>query len=514
MKLPLRCLCLAALLLSTIRPLPAAPPDTAFTYQGQLKQSGTAATGSYDFQFSLYPEASGGGQMGSTLELRAISVSGGVFTTQLDFEINPFIDGARWLEIAVRPAGGGAYTTLSPRQELTATPYALRAKLADQASYAASAGSAPIPAGSITADKLAPGATATTVTTSAATVTAAANTTYDGTNWVEVIGSLARKNQPNTFSAANTFNGNTTFNATNTFNEANLFNGRVTILDPTSDHDLRVTDGTSKGNWHLQALGGGNSGYGTLGWNGFWNTTAPFLYNTSKALWRMNVDQRGGSDYFALDAWDGSTFREAWRADAATGQMGLGKSPDAGFRLDVNGLIRTIGAVNTSSDRRFKEDIQPLTGALEKVSRLTGVSYDWNRTAFPDKHFSDRRQIGFIAQDVQTVLPELVTADSEGYLSVAYTAAVPVLVEAVKEQQQQMKEQRQLVDEQQQQMKEQRQLVDEQQQQVEALRAENAGLKARLERIEQRLTQPPVATAPVAGRSEAATISDPAPPSF
>ncbi|NJM38452.1 MAG: hypothetical protein HC845_11660 [Akkermansiaceae bacterium] len=117
----------------------------------------------------------------------------------------------------------------------------------------------------------------------------------------------------------------------------------------------------------------------------------------------------------------------------ATGHMGIGTVPDASFRLDVNGLIRTTGAVNTSSDRRFKQDIQPISGALEKVSRLQGVSYDWNRTAFPDKNFADQRQIGFIARDVKEVLPELVTQDDQGYLSVAYSSTVPVLVEAVKE---------------------------------------------------------------------------------
>ncbi|NJM38453.1 MAG: hypothetical protein HC845_11665 [Akkermansiaceae bacterium] len=168
MKRPILFLALAAVLSLTAR---AAPGD-AFTYQGQLKQSGAPATGNYDLEFRLYAAASGGTALAGPVTVPNVSVSAGLFQTQLDFGQAPFGGAQRWLEIAVRPAGSGAYTTLTPRQELTATPYALRAKAVD--SVPASA----IPAGSITADKLAHGATATTVNTSAASIAATANTIY------------------------------------------------------------------------------------------------------------------------------------------------------------------------------------------------------------------------------------------------------------------------------------------------------------------------------------------------
>ncbi len=88
------------------------------------------------------------------------------------------------------------------------------------------------------------------------------------------------------------------------------------------------------------------------------------------------------------------------------------------------------------SDSRFKANIQPLTGALDIVKKLRGVSYDWRRDAFPKRYFTGTHQIGFIAQEVETVLPELVSKDAQGYRSLQYEKFAPVLTEAIKEQQQ------------------------------------------------------------------------------
>jgi len=103
-----------------------AATGTAFTYQGQLTDGGSPASGNYDFQFTLYDAASGGNQVGGTLTKSSITVSNGIFSVELDFG-NVFDGTALWLEVAVRPAGSGSYTTLSPRQALTAVPYAVHA---------------------------------------------------------------------------------------------------------------------------------------------------------------------------------------------------------------------------------------------------------------------------------------------------------------------------------------------------------------------------------------------------
>ncbi len=106
---------------------PQAALGSGFTYQGLLNKDGSPATGRCDFTFSLWNAASGGSQVGSSVTQTNIAVTAGTFTVELDFGDAPFLSGeARWLQVAVRcPTGSGSYTTLSPRQPLTATPFAL-----------------------------------------------------------------------------------------------------------------------------------------------------------------------------------------------------------------------------------------------------------------------------------------------------------------------------------------------------------------------------------------------------
>lgn len=105
----------------------AAGVTNGFTYQGQLVDTGIVANGQYDLDFRLYDASSGGNQVGADVFANDIPVNNGLFTTQLDFG-NVFNGTALWLEISVRPgASGGAYTTMTPRQSLTAAPFALYA---------------------------------------------------------------------------------------------------------------------------------------------------------------------------------------------------------------------------------------------------------------------------------------------------------------------------------------------------------------------------------------------------
>ena len=112
-------------LLSTITAT-AHAQGTAFTYQGRLNAVGAAASGIYDLRFAIYDAASDGTPQGVLLTNSATAVSNGLFTVTLDFG-NQFPGADRWLEIAVRTNGFGAFTTLSPRQSLTPTPYAVTA---------------------------------------------------------------------------------------------------------------------------------------------------------------------------------------------------------------------------------------------------------------------------------------------------------------------------------------------------------------------------------------------------
>jgi hypothetical protein len=111
---------------------------TAFTYQGRLNDNGGLANGSYDLRFAIYDAATNGVQQGNTLTNLATPVSNGVFTVVLNFG-NQFNGADRWLEIGVRVNGAGAFTLLSPRQSITATPYALPAPRQPETSAAPSA---------------------------------------------------------------------------------------------------------------------------------------------------------------------------------------------------------------------------------------------------------------------------------------------------------------------------------------------------------------------------------------
>lgn len=98
---------------------------TSFTYQGQLKKNLVPYMGTADLTFKLFNASSGGLQVGSTITQNGVTVTDGLFTTQLDF--GPVFDGsARFLEITASTSGDP--TVLTPRQELSAVPYAVRAE--------------------------------------------------------------------------------------------------------------------------------------------------------------------------------------------------------------------------------------------------------------------------------------------------------------------------------------------------------------------------------------------------
>ncbi len=124
----------------TLPPTPIILPDdlsTLFAYQGQLVQAGVQVTSLCDFEFRLYSTASSTAQRGDTVTSSNVSVQNGLFTVYLDFG-SALLDGSgRWLAMSVRcPAGSGAYTLLTPRQPLTAVPYAIHSSYATIASSA------------------------------------------------------------------------------------------------------------------------------------------------------------------------------------------------------------------------------------------------------------------------------------------------------------------------------------------------------------------------------------------
>ncbi len=106
---------------------------TAFTYQGLLKASNAPANGTFDFRFILYNAAEGGSQVGITQIKEDMAVANGLVQTELNFG-DIFGGDAVWLEVGVRPGmESGTFTTLSPRQPITSSPYSIRSLTAAQA---------------------------------------------------------------------------------------------------------------------------------------------------------------------------------------------------------------------------------------------------------------------------------------------------------------------------------------------------------------------------------------------
>jgi hypothetical protein len=103
---------------------------TAFTYQGMLSENGAPVTGTYDLEFELFESSTSSNSLG-IVSSSAVPVSNGCFHVLLDFGSGAFDGSDRWLEMAACTNGGAVITTLVPRQQITATPYAIHSESTD-----------------------------------------------------------------------------------------------------------------------------------------------------------------------------------------------------------------------------------------------------------------------------------------------------------------------------------------------------------------------------------------------
>ena len=127
MKTILRIAIAASLIQSLSSQMTAHAQGTAFTYQGRLNVAGGVANGSYDISFTLYATNVTGIAVAGSVTNTATTVSNGLFMATVDFGPGIFTGNPAWLELAARTNGGGAFTTLAPRQPLTPAPYAITA---------------------------------------------------------------------------------------------------------------------------------------------------------------------------------------------------------------------------------------------------------------------------------------------------------------------------------------------------------------------------------------------------
>jgi hypothetical protein len=116
------------------------------------------------------------------------------------------------------------------------------------------------------------------------------------------------------------------------------------------------------------------------------------------------------------------------------GYVGIGTTTSSSFTypLNVNGIIYASDNMFIASDKRKKENLVVIDSALEKLNKINGYTYNILSNI--------TRHAGVLAQEVELVLPEVVSTDQDGYKSVAYGNLIALLINALKEVAQEVKD--------------------------------------------------------------------------
>jgi hypothetical protein len=506
----------------------AAPPGTAFTYQGTLTQGGQAVSGPVPMRFSLYNAATGGTLVSGVIAI-IVQADQGLFTAQPDFGagVLPYIEQEElWVQVEVDG------TALSPRQLLTAAPRALHATTAVSARGAVGEFNITGPSGILSFDTMSIGldpAVGGIIVVGGDVFLGGPDTSqpkavhFGTAAGAPIIGSASPlsgvKVGPGNIYMFSDVNDKPALFFGNTTGSPYLIPTNYTSLPPRPQSGL-LMGGTEV--W----LGGSNMLVPTLRLGGASDPSIRFdrsagaiiIDNGVVAIGDPEISQgktlRFGSAtsgpgigvdpsvggiivvdgreitiggpgetgakvlHFGNDVTNPTPFistsannlrqltlnaSSAIRLDGSFVGVGLVSTAAPQFRLDLPNTAGAGGqgranAWTTYSSRRWKENVQPLQGALATIARLEAVTFDWKAE---QGGVSD---LGFIAEDVGKVLPELVEWEEGGEFarSLKYDRMSAVAIQGIKEQQAQ----------------------------IENLRAQNADLKARLERLEALVVMP------------------------
>lgn len=361
--------------------------STEFSFQGKLYGAGGTVSSSRDMIFRLWDETAGV-QIGSDVLKQDVQLSNGIFAVQLDFGSAAFTGADRWIEISVSLPGESNYTTLSPRQKLNSAPYSIKSLNSDTAQAAN---------------------TAITATNSQQLGGVAANQyvlTSDGRM------SNARNPLPNSPSyIQNQFGGaqssNFFISGTGRANSLIATNIGVNTATPTAPLEVAgnvLTSGSQAG--FLFADRGPTPSHWLLYASGF---SARLLLG---GVDKLVIGPTGILSTTNLAS--GTSNHACW--NTATGEFSF-----------------------CSSSRRYKTDIVDYTHGLDLLTKLRPVTFKWRS--------NNKEDIGFIAEEVSDIEPLLAFKNkSDEIEGVNYGQISTILVNAVKQQQEQIDAQAKQID--------------------------------------------------------------------
>ena len=177
----------------------------------------------------------------------------------------------------------------------------------------------------------------------------------------------------------------------------------------------------------------------------------------------------GDTGPIGMPGFTGNTGPSVWEESGPDifydgGRVGIGTN-DPQDDFHVEGDICYTGSIGACSDSRYKTNITEVSNALEALMQLRGVTYDWKIEEFPNRNFTEEQQLGVIAQEVEQFFPQIVMTNDEGYKSVDYGKLSAVLIQAVREQQVMIADQKAQLDA----LKQQQNRMSDRMQAVEAM---------------------------------------------
>jgi hypothetical protein len=413
--------------------VPAAPA-IEFTYQGKLNSGTVAANGTYDFKFDIYDSETGGGIV-QTITVTGVTVTNGIFTVKLEVNPTTFNGDERFLEIWA--TNNGTFNSpMTPRQKVTHSPYAVRAKDADVAINASNANSL----GGVAAGDY--------VQTNDTRLTDQRLPLPESNNYI--------RNRPTGVPQTGGFNVSGQGSAGSFNSNSYRINSRqfIFVTESKSSLILGLNSGLSS-TGEFNTIIGFNAGQ--LNTSGYNNTFIGKAAGSSNTSGYMNTfighfsGNNFNSGYKNTSLGESSTVSDGLSYGTAIGASSfvdtsntiqLGRNGSDAVRigkLDAAGAtsvcLNTSNALATcSSSIRYKNNIQDFRSGLDLIKRLRPVTFNWKA--------DNKADMGLVAEEVNAIEPLLTTTNKDGEVEgVKYDRVGVVLVNAVNEQQDQIEAQ-------------------------------------------------------------------------